>query len=66
MATAMVAKALLRQANERLDVLHERLLKAGVGVFVGAEGKSWEPGCITSLAVKPMPGKGEGKVVANA
>lgn len=59
MSVAMVGKALLRQVNERLDVLHERLREAGVAVLVSAEGKSWEPGAVVAMAVKGVPGKAE-------
>ena len=60
-SVALVARALLRQVGERLDVLHERLREAGVGVYVGAEGRAWEPGAVVAMAVKGVPGKVEAK-----
>ena len=57
--TAMVGAALLRQANGILDQLHDHLRQAGIGLFVGSEGKSWEPGRVTAMVLRQLPGKVE-------
>ena len=57
--TAMVGAALLRQANGLLDQLHDHLRQAGIGIFVGAEGKTWQPGRVTSMVLRQLPGKVE-------
>ena len=57
--TAMVGAALLRQANGILDQLHDHLRQAGIGLYVGAEGKPWEPGRVTAMVLRQLPGKVE-------
>ena len=59
MLTALVAKALLRQVNVVLDQLHEHLRQAGVGIYVGAAGRSWEPEGVVAMVMKALPGKVE-------
>lgn len=61
--TAMVGAALLRQANGILDQLQDQLRQAGVGIYVAAEGKSWEPGRVVSMVLRRLPGKAEGQEV---